>query len=192
MRTIWRTFSLLVLAAAAGCAGPTLTADTAPEYRVTHAQTKFYRLGPQQAGPPDAFLAIDDHVRLLRRELGYSLALLDNGETGYIANEDLEPAARGQLGGDAIAMVAEAQRDELAQIFLVVDDEHVGTPGILFFVTHDHRFLRCGRCEAGRLERQPELEARAHARLLEQQVSAVSASDLARERQAEPHADRLG
>jgi hypothetical protein len=92
MRTIWRTLSVLALAAMAGCAGPTFTADTAPEYRVIHAQTKFYRLGPQQAGPPDALLALDERVRLLRGELGYSLALLGNGETGYIANEDLEPS----------------------------------------------------------------------------------------------------
>ena len=31
-------------------------------------------------------------MRLLRREFGYSLALLTSGETGYVANEDLKPA----------------------------------------------------------------------------------------------------
>jgi len=92
MRTIWRALSSLVLAFFAGCAGPTFTADTAPEYLVTRAQAPFYRLGPQQAGPPDEFLVLDDRVRLLRREFGYSLALLTTGETGYVANEDLKPA----------------------------------------------------------------------------------------------------
>ena len=92
MRTIWRTLSGLALTVMAGCAGPTFTTDTAPEYLVTRAQAPFYRLGPQQAGPPDELLAVNDRVRLLRREFGYSLALLTSGETGYVANEDLKPA----------------------------------------------------------------------------------------------------
>ncbi len=93
MREIWRIFEALVaLALLAGCAGQTFSPDAAPEFLVTRAQAPFYRLGPQQAGPPDARLAVDDRVRMLRREFGYSFMQIFTGETGYMANEDIRPA----------------------------------------------------------------------------------------------------
>ncbi len=95
MRTISRGIERLLTTAAVlleGCAGPTFTPDTAPEYVVLHAQTPLYRLGPQQAGAPDEWLKKDDRVRLVRREFGYSFALLPGGETGYVANDDIAPA----------------------------------------------------------------------------------------------------
>lgn len=99
MRTILRILKplLLLLAAVilAGCAGPTATADAAPEYVVTR-KTPFYRLGPQQAGPPDQRLAKNSRLLRLRREFGYSFMMLPSGETGYVANEDTQPAPPGQ------------------------------------------------------------------------------------------------
>lgn len=85
--------ALLALAlGCSGCASETFTPDTAPEFRVIRDQAPLYRLGPQQAAPPEERLAKGDHLRLLRREFGYSFALLDDGQTGYIGNEDIEPA----------------------------------------------------------------------------------------------------
>ncbi len=79
--------------ALAGCAGETFAPDVAPEFVVTVDRTPFYRLGPQQAMAPDAWLTRGDPLRLLRREFGYSFALLADGTTGYVANDALEPAA---------------------------------------------------------------------------------------------------
>jgi hypothetical protein len=94
MATTSRGLEFLIGAALAlaGCAGPTFAPDAAPEYLVLHDQTPFYHLGPAQASAPDAYLAANDRVRLVRKEFGYSFALLPGGETGYVANEDLTPA----------------------------------------------------------------------------------------------------
>lgn len=88
-----RAVEILVLAAAlAGCASETFAPDTAAEFAVTRPRTPFYRLGPAQMGPPDAWLAEGDRVRLLRREFGYSFARLPDGQMGYVANKNLAPA----------------------------------------------------------------------------------------------------
>jgi len=76
----------------AGCAEETYPPDIAPEYVAIHGGTAFYKLGPLQTAPPDERLDADERVRMLRREMGYSLVLLPNGQTGYVANEDLAPA----------------------------------------------------------------------------------------------------
>jgi hypothetical protein len=99
MRTTLRILNPLCLLLAAvilaGCAGPTASADAAPEYVVTR-KTAFYKLGPQQAGPPDQRLARNSRLLRLRREFGYSFVMLPTGETGYVANEDTQPAPPGQ------------------------------------------------------------------------------------------------
>ncbi|MCX7868385.1 MAG: hypothetical protein N2322_00385 [Terrimicrobiaceae bacterium] len=51
-----------------------------------------YRFGPMQARGPDATLRAGDRVKLTRKEMGYSLVLLEDGRTGYMANEDMAPA----------------------------------------------------------------------------------------------------
>lgn len=92
MRRAATIFLGLAAAAFAGCASETFAPDAAPEFRVVHDRAPVYRLGPQQAAPPEERLARHDRIRLLRREFGYSFALLADGQTGYIANEDIEPA----------------------------------------------------------------------------------------------------
>jgi len=52
----------------------------------------FYRLGPMQARGPDATLRSGERLKLTRKEVGYSFVLLEDGRTGYVANEDLAPA----------------------------------------------------------------------------------------------------
>ncbi len=85
--------ALASLVLLAGCAGETFAPDDAPEFVVVRDRTPVYRLGPQQAAPPEERLGRDERVRLLRREFGYSYALLADGRSGYVANEDLAPAA---------------------------------------------------------------------------------------------------
>jgi len=49
-------------------------------------------LGPQQGRGPDASLRTGDRVKLLRREMGYSLVQLEDLRTGYVANENMTVA----------------------------------------------------------------------------------------------------
>lgn len=48
--------------------------------------TPFYLIGPQQMTGPDATLRVDQRVRLLRKEFGYSYVKLEDGRIGYIPN----------------------------------------------------------------------------------------------------------
>ena len=75
-----------------GCAGETFAPDAAPEYLVIHDLTPLYHYGPQQGGAPEAHLRKDERLRMLRREFGYSFMQMNDGQTGYVANEELEPA----------------------------------------------------------------------------------------------------
>jgi len=86
---------LIVLSAVfflGGCATQTFAPDVAPEYVVIRDFTPFYRLGPQQARGPDASLRAGNRVKLLRREMGYSLVQLEDLRTGYVANENMAVA----------------------------------------------------------------------------------------------------
>ncbi len=75
-----------------GCAATqTYTPQTAPDYVMIRDFTPFYRLGPMQ-GRPDASLPSGTRVKLLREEMGYSLVLLSDSRTGYVANENMAPA----------------------------------------------------------------------------------------------------
>lgn len=91
MRPWLEALLLVALLALGGCAGETFAPDAAPEFAVTAERAPFFRLGPQQAMAPDACLARGDRLRLLRREFGYSFALLPGGETGYVANDAIDP-----------------------------------------------------------------------------------------------------
>ena len=75
----------------ASCAGPTFAPGVAPESVVIRDRTPLYRYGPQQGGAPESQLSRNDRVLVLRRELGYSLVQIADGQTGYVANEDLAP-----------------------------------------------------------------------------------------------------
>ena len=75
-----------------GCATKTVAPDQAAESVVIRGYTSFYKKGPMQAGGPDASLPAETRVKVLRKEVGYSLVQLDDQRTGYVANEDLAPA----------------------------------------------------------------------------------------------------
>jgi hypothetical protein len=97
------TRPLRVLLAAAGCGlcllsvgcettpmepNPNFVDDTV----VVSDYAQFFRLGPQQAGGADMTLRTGERVMLQRKEFGYSRVQLEDGQVGYMANEDLQPA----------------------------------------------------------------------------------------------------
>ena len=75
----------------AGCSGgETFDRKSAPEY-VTVKTTDFFVQGPMQPGravqlPPQEF------VKLLRRDLGFSIILLGDGRSGWVDSRNLRPA----------------------------------------------------------------------------------------------------
>ncbi|CAN5790495.1 hypothetical protein BH09VER1_BH09VER1_18920 [soil metagenome] len=90
-----RTIPILAISALlAACAVQKYAPDTAPEYVIIKDYTPFYRLGPMQGRGPDATLKVNDRVKLLSREMGYSLVQLEDGEdkSGYIENDAMAPA----------------------------------------------------------------------------------------------------
>lgn len=73
-----------------GCAVQNFAPEVAPE-KVTIVDSPFYRFGPMQPRPDD-HLPAGIRMRILRQEMGFSLALLEDGRTGYVANETLAAA----------------------------------------------------------------------------------------------------
>lgn len=59
------------------------------EVAVEH--TPFYHNGPLQGNGPDLSLAKGEEIEVLRREIGYSFVRINDGQNGYVANEDLKP-----------------------------------------------------------------------------------------------------
>jgi hypothetical protein len=62
-------------------------------YSVTANQTPFYRYGPQQGNGPDMQLPRDSIMKVIRPSFGYVKVQLQDGESGYVANEDIRPAS---------------------------------------------------------------------------------------------------
>jgi hypothetical protein len=89
--------ALLVAAglAVGACATQTFRPEEAPEYVVTRDPTPFYLSKPRQEGTPDAALSAKTRVKLLRKQAGYSLVLLEDSRTGYVANAYLTQAPSG-------------------------------------------------------------------------------------------------
>ena len=74
------------------CATQTFRPEEAPEYVVTRDPTPFYLSKPRQEGTPDAALSTKTRVKLLRKQAGYSLVLLEDSRKGYVANTYLTQA----------------------------------------------------------------------------------------------------
>ncbi len=79
-------FLLLTACILGGCATQTFAPEAAPEYVIIRDFSPFYRMGPQQGRGPDTSLRADARVKLLRREMGFSLVQLEDLRTGYVAN----------------------------------------------------------------------------------------------------------
>jgi len=79
-----------------GCAGGknsnAAASSIAGWYSVTAQQTPFYHYGPQQGNGPDSQLPRDSIMKVIRPSFGYVKVQLQDGENGYVANEDIGPA----------------------------------------------------------------------------------------------------
>lgn len=75
-----------------GCASrmEVFAPDRAPEYMVAR-ETPIYKNGPSQPGRPDQ-LPPETFVHLKARDAAYSVVVLPDGRSGYVATEDLRPA----------------------------------------------------------------------------------------------------
>lgn len=87
-----KVFLAVLCLVLSSCATETFAPDVAPEYVVIRDFSPFYRLGPQQGRGPDESLRSGTRVKLLRREMGYSLVQLEDSRTGYLANENMTVA----------------------------------------------------------------------------------------------------
>lgn len=85
---------LAMLLSASGC--ETVPLEPSPDFLgntvIARDYAQFFRLGPQQAGGADLSLRTGKFVMLQRKEFGYSRVQLADGQVGYMANEDLQPA----------------------------------------------------------------------------------------------------
>jgi hypothetical protein len=123
---------------AAGCVSsskPTTSSGVKDSwYAVVANQTPFYRYGPQQGNGPDMQLAHDSIMRVIRPSFGYVKVKLQDGESGYVASDDIRPAAP-TLVAEKLAPPAEpvapsvaSQGDEGAQFRLDSDDPRLIAP----------------------------------------------------------------
>jgi hypothetical protein len=62
-------------------------------YAVSANATPFYRYGPQQGKGPDMQLPRDSIMKVVRPSFGYVKVQLQDGENGYVASEDIQPAS---------------------------------------------------------------------------------------------------
>jgi len=98
MKTPRLVMPALVGLLAVGCSSSlktpqVLSGTTGRWYSVAANQTPFYRYGPQQASGPDQQLPHDAIMKVIRPSFGYVKVQLQDGENGYVASEDIAPAA---------------------------------------------------------------------------------------------------
>jgi hypothetical protein len=89
---------LLAVILQPGCAGlrSTSTALSKPGaklYVVTTDLTAFYRYSPRQGGGPDKRLPRDTQMKLIRPSSSFCKVQLVDGEQGFVASDDIGPAA---------------------------------------------------------------------------------------------------
>ncbi len=92
LKTKWANIvSGAIVALVSACAS-TEPGGITGHYEV-RVETPMYRYGPAQNFGPDMTLKQGQHVVLMRREYGYSRVMTDEGQSGYVATEDIVPTA---------------------------------------------------------------------------------------------------
>ncbi len=85
--------SLLAVGCASSGKPKVFSGGTDTWYAVTADQTPFYKYGPQQGSGPDMQLEHDSIMKVIRPSFGYVKVKLQDGASGYVASEDIRPAA---------------------------------------------------------------------------------------------------
>ena len=114
------TASLLTVGCASSNQPKMFSGTTNRWYSVAANQTPFYRHGPQQGNGPDMQLAHDSIMKVIRPSFGYVKVQLQDGEDGYVANEDIRPAPA-NLVAEKLAPPAELPPAELPPPATVAD-----------------------------------------------------------------------
>lgn len=85
--------SLLAVGCASSGKPKIFSGGTDTWFAVAAEQTPFYKYGPQQGSGPDMQLPHDSIMQVIRPSFGYVKVKLQDGASGYVASEDIRPAA---------------------------------------------------------------------------------------------------
>ena len=96
MRFPFPILFLLTTLLFAGCSSIEYNSTNSPKMVVSVDHTPFYHNGPLQGNGPDLSLAKGDEIEVLRKDIGYSFVRINDGQNGYVANDDLKPVASSQ------------------------------------------------------------------------------------------------
>lgn len=89
--SIVRLLFLLLVSLLPACSSIEYPSDQSPRMQ-TIGETPFYLHGPAQASGADRNLPAGYALNVLRKDFGYSLVELADGQKGYVANDFLEAA----------------------------------------------------------------------------------------------------
>ena len=87
-----RFLPIALLAGLSACSTPTGPLPDTDRYWITAARTPFYHYGPAQATGADFVLMKGQNVTLMKRSFGYSQITTADGQSGYVATDDIGPA----------------------------------------------------------------------------------------------------
>ena len=88
----FKTVGLLGLLLLGGCALPQSPARKTGQYQVSVPRAQFYKYGPSQSFGPDFVLVKGQRVTVTNHSFGFTKVVTQDGVTGYVASEELEPA----------------------------------------------------------------------------------------------------
>ena len=74
------------------CSSVEYAPESAPRMIVVNEGAAFFIQGPAQTGGADRTLPGGNEVKVLRKDFGYSVVQLGDGEQGYVDNEALIPS----------------------------------------------------------------------------------------------------
>jgi hypothetical protein len=126
--------SLLVAGCASSDKPKVFSGGTDSWYSVAASQTPFYRYGPQQGNGPDMQLPQDSIMKVIRPSFGYVKVKLQDGESGYVASEDIRPAAPALVAQklapppEPVAPTLASHTDQGEQFGLNSDDPRLVAP----------------------------------------------------------------
>ena len=86
-------FSVATVLSFAGCANTTPVIPPGSPCVVSGTQTALYKYGPAQSFGADMVLPTGTRVTMIQRAFGYSRVMTENGITGYVSNDDIDPVA---------------------------------------------------------------------------------------------------
>jgi hypothetical protein len=90
---LWLVIAASMVSCAKSRSRESASATTGDYYAVKSASAPFFRYGPLQANGPDRQLPRDTLLKISKRSLGYARVRLTSGEEGYVAVDDIRPAA---------------------------------------------------------------------------------------------------